>query len=168
MRDNVKIAETFTELYEGTTFTIVGDVCENSEKNSGSKNSTEMIVMRDDNLAIMFSSMKNAEAIGKQTCIVPRSKLIIKILELLKKENYIKSFEDAGKNLKVILAKRISDCGVIKPRFSVKKGEYEKWERRYLPAKGFGLLIVSTNIGVVTQEYANKKGVGGKLLAYIF
>jgi len=152
VRGNVKIAETFTELYEGTTFTIVGDVCENSEKNSGSKNSTEMIVMRDDNLAIMFSSMKNAEAIGKQTCIVPRSKLIIKILELLKKENYIKSFEDAGKNLKVILAKRISDCGVIKPRFSVKKGEYEKWERRYLKTDRKEL---KSMIGTITAHIKN-------------
>ena len=44
----------------------------------------------------------------------------------------------------------------------------EKFEKRYLPAKDFGILLVTTNKGVMTHEEAKKNHVGGKLLAYVF
>jgi small subunit ribosomal protein S8 len=62
----------------------------------------------------------------------------------------------------------INGCGVIKPRHSVKKDDYEKFEKRFLPAKGFGILIVSTPKGIMTQEGAKKEDSGGKLLAFIY
>ena len=50
----------------------------------------------------------------------------------------------------------------------MKKNEFEKFERRYLPAKGFGFLLVSTSKGIMTNEEAKTNGVGGKLIAYIY
>ena len=50
----------------------------------------------------------------------------------------------------------------------MKKDGFEKFERRYLPAKGFGILIVSTSIGMMTNEEAKIKMIGGKLLAYVY
>ena len=47
-------------------------------------------------------------------------------------------------------------------------GEYEKWESRYLPARDLGLLILTTNQGVMNHYDAKKERVGGRLLAYIF
>ena len=52
--------------------------------------------------------------------------------------------------------------------FSVQRSEYEKWESRYLPAQDFGLLIMSTNQGVMNHYEAKKERIGGRLLAYIF
>ena len=48
------------------------------------------------------------------------------------------------------------------------KDEFEKFEKRYLPAKGFGVLIVSTPKGIVKQEDAVKNNSGGVLLAYCY
>ncbi len=62
----------------------------------------------------------------------------------------------------------INKCGAIRPRYSVGKSDYEKFERRYLPAKDFGILIVSTQNGVMTNQSAKEKSLGGRLLAYVY
>jgi len=129
--------------------------------------------MLNDPLANALSSMKNAELRGKGTCnIQPSSKLIGGVLDLLKEKGYINKFEliDDGKAgiFKVDLNGNINNCGVIKPRYPIKNEELDKWESRYLPAQHFGLLILTTTKGIVSQEEARKNRVGGKLLAYVY
>jgi small subunit ribosomal protein S8 len=46
--------------------------------------------------------------------------------------------------------------------------EFDKFEKRYLPARGFGIIIVSTNKGIMTLEEAKEKRIGGRLLAYCY
>ena len=48
------------------------------------------------------------------------------------------------------------------------KEEYEKFEKRYLPAKGFGIIIVSTPKGLMIHKEAISKVTGGKLIAYCY
>lgn len=129
--------------------------------------------MLNDPLANALSSLKNAEIRGKGTCdIQPSSKLIGGVLNLLKEKGYISNFEyiDDGKAgiFKVQLKGNINDCGVIKPRYPIKKDELDKWESRYLPARHFGLLILTTAKGIVSQDESRKQGIGGKLLAYVY
>ena len=62
----------------------------------------------------------------------------------------------------------INRCGTVKPRHSVRRQEYEKWETRYLPARDFGLLILTTNSGVMHHNDAKDARIGGKLLAYVY
>lgn len=128
--------------------------------------------MRHDLLVDVLHVMTNAERTGKRICTVPASLLVKNVLKVLQKEGYIGRFEfiDDGKSGKfeIELSGRINESRAVKPRFPVKKGEYEKWETRYLPAKDFGLLIVSTPKGVMTQKEAAKMGVGGRLLAYVY
>ena len=62
----------------------------------------------------------------------------------------------------------INKCGSIKPRYNIKKEDYEKFEKRYLPAKDFGFLIVSTSKGVMSHMEAKEKNIGGRLLAYFY
>lgn len=118
-------------------------------------------------------NIKNHERIGKSQCIVrPTSKLLIDILKIFQKEGYIGEFElmedKRGGQIKIKLVKKINDCGVIKPRFSVKHGEFPKWEKRYLPARDFGTLVVTTPKGVMSHKEAKKNEIGGRLLAYIY
>jgi small subunit ribosomal protein S8 len=129
--------------------------------------------MLNDPLANALSLMKNAESKGKGKCeIQPSSKLIGGVLKLLKEKGYISEYEyvDDGKAgiFKVKLLGNINDCGVIKPRFPVKRDQLEKWESRYLPARNFGLLILTTTQGIVSHEEAKKIGIGGKVLAYVY
>jgi len=129
--------------------------------------------MLNDPLANALSNILNKENAKTKECIIkPSSKIIKEILSIMKDNYYIgefKEIEDSkGNMLSINLLNKINKCGVIKPRFSVKKEGYEKFEKRFLPAKGFGILIVSTPQGIMTNEEAKKKGIGGKLLAYCY
>jgi small subunit ribosomal protein S8 len=128
--------------------------------------------MRHDLLADMMSKIKNAETVGKKTCIItPRSKLLTNILNIMKEENYIKSFKEnedsKGGEISIELLGKINHCKAIKPRHSVKKENFTKYEKRYLPAADVGLLIVSTSQGI--KAHKNIRGsLGGILLAYVY
>lgn len=126
-----------------------------------------------DPLADALTNMRNNELQGNNTCtITPASKMIGHVLRTMQKEEYIGEFEfvDDGKAGQFIveLEGNINKCGVIKPRHAVKNDEYEKFEKRYLPSKNFGIMIMTTSQGIMTHKEANEKGIGGRLLAYIY
>jgi small subunit ribosomal protein S8 len=126
-----------------------------------------------DPLANALSMIKNYEnARKREVTVAPASKLIAEVLRVMQREGFIGEFEfindnKAGK-FRIALLGRINGCGVIKPRHAVKHDGYEKWEKRYLPAAGFGSLMVSTPKGIMTHEEAKKQGLGGRLLAYVY
>ena len=126
-----------------------------------------------DPLSNALSHILNCERVSKTICnITPASKTIKIILELLNKEGYIGSYELVKNNkkdiLKLNLLGKINKCGAIKPKFSIKENQFEKYERRFLPAKDFGVLILTTSKGIMTNKEAKDKKVGGKLLAYCY
>ena len=129
--------------------------------------------MLNDPLANALSLIKNAEIKGKGACTVqPSSKLIGGVLNLLKEKGYIGEFEyvEDGKAgvFQVRLTGNTNNCGVIKPRYPIKRDDLEKWESRYLPARDFGLLILTTTQGIISHNEAKKSGIGGKVLAYVY
>jgi len=63
---------------------------------------------------------------------------------------------------------KMNTCKAIRPRHAVKKAGFEKFEKRYLPARDVGLLVVSTPNGVMTHRDAKKKGLGGRLIAFMY
>lgn len=124
-------------------------------------------------LANLFSTIQNNEMRNKKEClIVPASKLAQEVLRVMQRHKYIGEFEyiDDGRagKLRVQLLGRINRCGVISPRFPVKKNEFAKWESKYLPAVGVGILIVTTNRGVMSHYEAIKLGIGGRLLGFVY
>ena len=126
-----------------------------------------------DPLANALVSLKNCELIGKREVIInPASKIIASVLRIMQKAGYIGEFEyiDDGRSGKFLvqLLGRINKTGVIKPRYPVKKNEIEKWETRFLPARDFGLLIVSTSEGIVAHSELKDLGIGGRLIAYVY
>ncbi len=115
--------------------------------------------------------MNNAEKSGKLDCVVDASKLVESILKVMQENEMIGSYEfDDTKERKyrVELKGLINDCGAVKPRFSVAVDEYEKWEKRYLPAKNVGILIMTTPKGVISHEKAEEEKVGGQLIGYVY
>jgi len=124
-------------------------------------------------IANMLSKILNAEKVGKADCEMrPYSKPAEKLLVILKEKGYITDFSSEtgvqGGHFVVKLAGRINKCGVISPNFNVQKDGYEPYEKRFLPAKGFGILLVTTSKGVMTHEEALAKGLGGRLLGYCY
>lgn len=125
-----------------------------------------------DPVSDVLSSIMNAEKIGRKECAVKGSRIIKDILNIMNKHNYVGSFKEdetrRGSYLTVNLLGSINKCGVIKPRHSVGKDNFEKFEKRYLPAKNFGILIISTNKGLKSDEDAKKEKLGGRLIAYCY
>ena len=129
--------------------------------------------MLNDILANTLSKMLNAEKRCKKECLVkPSSKILKKVLEVMKDNLYIGNFveitDNKGDVLKISLIGKINNCNVIKPRHSVKIDDFDRFEKRFLPAQGFGIIIISTNKGVMTLEDAREKKIGGRLLAYCY
>ena len=124
-------------------------------------------------LANLFASLQNAEMRRKKECmVIPASNLASEVMRVLQKKRYIGEFEfiDDGVSgkLRVQLLGRINKCGAITPRYSIKAREYTKWESRYLPAVGVGMLIISTSDGVLSHSEAEEKKIGGRLLGYVY
>ncbi|MEM2974109.1 MAG: 30S ribosomal protein S8 [Candidatus Micrarchaeia archaeon] len=125
-----------------------------------------------DLLADALNIIKVMRNSGRDECKIPASKMIGAVLQILQKEEYIKEFEfvDDGKSgfylVKGIGA--INECGVIKPRFAVKYVDITKAEEQYLPSKDFGILIVSTPKGIVTNQKLREMKSGGRLIAYFY
>lgn len=128
--------------------------------------------MLQDPLADVLSAIKNAERIGRKNCLTRASKEIKSVLKVLQDHDYIGAFEfiddGRGGKFKVELKGKVIDTNVIKPRFSVDVDEFEKWEKRFLPARNVGLLVVTTNKGVVDHKKAKEMNVGGKLLCFVY
>jgi len=129
--------------------------------------------MLNDPLANALSKLLNAEKVGKREIRVsPSSKIIEKVLTIIKEKQFLGDFEvkksRQGNSLIINLINKINNCGVIKPRYPVQHDGFEKFEKRYLPAKGFGFLIVSTSKGIMTQEEAMTQKLGGKLIAFVY
>ncbi|HLC81222.1 MAG TPA: 30S ribosomal protein S8 [Candidatus Nanoarchaeia archaeon] len=127
--------------------------------------------MLNDPLAAALIKILNAERAGKKELVVTQvSKIIKKILEIMRDHLYIGSYEEInnGRGLKINLLGNLNKCGVIKPRFSTTYPTIEKWEKRYLPAKDFGIILVSTPKGIVTHHQAKEIKSGGKLIAYCY
>ncbi len=129
--------------------------------------------MTQDVLSDAMSSINNAVRAGNDYArISPTSNLVKNVLIELQQEGYIGVFEliedGEGNEFKVEVTERINECQSIKPRFSMTNDEYAKWARRYLPARDFGELIVTTPQGVMTHKEAREKQIGGKLLGYVY
>ena len=126
-----------------------------------------------DPLSNTLSAISNGEERRKRECITwPASKLIGQVLRVMQKHGYIGEFEfiddgGAGK-FKIQLLGRINKARAIRPRFSVKADEIELLEKRFLPSRNVGILILSTNKGVMSHLDAKKMKIGGRLLAYVY
>ncbi len=125
-----------------------------------------------DVLSDTLNKIKIYENIGKDQCTVPDTKLVKAVLLALKKSNYVKEIEEikSGKfpALKVTLSKKINDIGVIKPRHAVALDDYQKYEARYIPSRNFGMLIISTPLGIMSNKEAKEQKTGGRILAFVY
>ncbi len=129
--------------------------------------------MQQDLLNDALVSLRHADRDGKPGVeIAPTSKLIAEVLRIFREHHYIEEFTfvptGRGGKYDVKLSRRINSCGVIKPRIAVSHDGLERYESRFLPAQDFGLLVLSTNRGVVSHQTAREMKIGGRLLAYVY
>jgi SSU ribosomal protein S8P len=126
-----------------------------------------------DPLANALSAIDNAEGVGQLTQEVqPASNEIGSVLEVLYDRGYIDGFQriEDGKagRFEVELKGAINACGPVKPRYSAGADEFERWEKRFLPARDYGALVVTTSHGIMTHYEARQTGIGGQVIAYVY
>jgi small subunit ribosomal protein S8 len=129
--------------------------------------------MQHDLLNDALVSLRHADREGQPHVeIAPASKLIAEVLRIFREHQFIEEFtfvsNGRGGQYDVKLSRRINSCGVIKPRISVPHDRLERYEARFLPAQDFGILVLSSNQGVVSHREAREKKIGGRLLAYVY
>lgn len=125
-----------------------------------------------DRLADAINVIRTHERMGRVECVVNSTKLLKSVLSVMQRESYVNSFEEFadGKisKLRIKLSNRINGIGVVKPRYSVKRDMIQKYESRYIPSRDFGILVLSTPYGMVTNREAKAKGTGGRLVLYVY
>ena len=129
---------------------------------------------RTDLIADVFTIIRNAIRIKKDTVDLPASGNIKSIIAILKKNEYIDNFkliEDKKQGVVRVYLKYIAGKSAIRNIKRVSKPGlrvYVKGKKVPTVLRGRGLAIVSTSKGVITDKEARELGVGGEVIGYIW
>ncbi|MCF7926395.1 MAG: 30S ribosomal protein S8 [Candidatus Izimaplasma sp.] len=127
-----------------------------------------------DPIADMLSRIENACRMSKKTVDVPKSNIKRDIVEVLKKEGYIKGFKEIDKDVQGLIRielKYVNENRAIKGLKRISKPGlrvYAKTNEIPKVLNGLGIAVVSTSNGVLTDREARKQRVGGEILAYVW
>jgi len=123
--------------------------------------------MSQDIVSDIMNKMMNAKKAGKSSIVsTSYSKLLLNILEIMKQYGYLEYSLDEGKL--TIMMKEINECKSIKPRYTINKKTFDKYIKRFLPARNFGYFLISTSKGLMTHHEAQENKIGGSLIAYFY
>jgi small subunit ribosomal protein S8 len=128
-----------------------------------------------DPIGDMLTRIRNASAARHEKVLVPRSRLKVRIAEVLKEEGFIKDYlvhEDGPQGAITILLKYSADR---EPAISDIKRVSKPGLRRYVASdsiprvlNGMGIAILSTSNGVLVDREARKQKVGGELICTVW
>jgi small subunit ribosomal protein S8 len=128
-----------------------------------------------DPIGDMITRIRNAQMRALQSVIIPSSKFREKILEILKQEGYINNYkvqaDKKNKNSLLVDLKYFNGTPVIKEIKRVSKPGrriYAKADSISKIQNGLGLAIVSTSIGIMSDNDARQKNVGGEIICRVF
>ena len=128
-----------------------------------------------DALSDMLARIKNAHTARKSVTSCFQSKLNMNVLSVLKDEGYIRDFENIeerkGINSIKIQLKYYNGTPVIKKIKRISKPGirvYSKISDLKKPYGGLGISILSTPKGVMSDQQARQKNVGGEILCEVF
>jgi small subunit ribosomal protein S8 len=128
-----------------------------------------------DSLSDMLARIKNAHKAKKSFTSCFSSKLNSNVLSVLKEEGYIRDFQNVKvregiNNIKIDL-KYYNGTPVIKKIRRISKPGirvYSKIKELNKPYGGLGISIISTPKGVMSDQQAKAKNVGGEILCEVF
>ena len=131
--------------------------------------------MMSDTIADMLTRIRNANAANHQTVAIPASKMKVEIARVLAAEGFVDSFNVDGEAPQQLLTitlkprtprgralsglRRISRPGL---RVYARKSEIPR------VLGGLGIAIISTSHGLMTGQAAQRAGLGGEVVAYVW
>ena len=124
--------------------------------------------MSQDIISDGLNQIMNAKVAGQiNVTLRNHSKFLQNILAIGKLKGYISEYSVTPKGLFVEF-KTLHKCKAVNPRYVVKVKDIDKYMRRYLPARGMGILVISTSNGLITHQTAIDKKIGGSIIAYFY
>lgn len=130
---------------------------------------------RTDPIADAFTMIRNATAVKKPAVNIPSSKLLEKILEILKRDGFIENFKKVEDSKQGILRVHLKFDKEGKPAISGLKRISKSSLRVYVAKdeipyvlRGLGTAIITTSKGIFTDKEARKMKIGGEVICYIW
>lgn len=129
--------------------------------------------MHSDPIADALTRIRNAQIVKKTTVLVPFSKTNDAILTILKEQGYIKKCALSSDKLSIDVHLLYDKNGLPKikhiKRIS-KPGRkiYAKKDKLPSVLNNFGLALISTNKGIITNKQAREMKLGGEVLCEIY
>ena len=123
-----------------------------------------------DPIADMLTRIRNAILRGSRDVMLPSSNINTNILKVLKEKGYIKEFEIEDGNAKILLKykKGISKISGIKRVSKPSLRVYTSYKKIPKVLNGLGMSILSTPEGIVSDDIARKKKVGGEIICRVW
>ncbi len=123
-----------------------------------------------DPIGDMITRMRNAQHARRQTCSFPHSRIKLQLCELLKAEGYLEAVEVVGQEPKLQIEVTFDKT---KPVLTLKRIS-KPGRRAYSAAAelkpvlhGYGIAVVTTSEGLMTDTDARKKKIGGEVLCTV-
>jgi small subunit ribosomal protein S8 len=128
-----------------------------------------------DSIGDMLTRIRNAARIGDEAVDIPASRVKLAIANLLKDEGFVSKVESLTKRTKKVLrltlkygVKKKNIISSIKRISTPGKRIYVGKDRIPRIRSGFGIAILSTSKGIMTDEKARKMGIGGELICHVW
>ena len=127
-----------------------------------------------DPIADMIIRIKNAILASKKSVVIPHSKIKKNIADILLKNEYIESYEVTDEKpqpniiVKLKYVKKLSVITDVKRLSKPGRRLYSPADKIPQTLGGYGITIVTTSKGLMTQKEARKQNLGGELLCQIW
>lgn len=126
-----------------------------------------------DPIADMLTRIRNASIVRKADVLIPYSKIKLAIAQILQKENYISKvevLEDGFKSIKVSLKYegRKPAISNIKRVSKVGRRVYVSKDQIKPVLNGYGISVLSTSKGIMSDLDAKKGNIGGEVICEIY
>ncbi len=133
-----------------------------------------MSIQSTDQVADLITRIRNAIEVGKNEILVPTSKLKVAVVDVLKKNGYIASYEVVEGTPRGVLRVVVNEPGTVAKINEIAKVS-KPGRRVYAGAaelkavkSGRGMVIVSTSKGLMTGREAKKNQLGGEILVKVW
>lgn len=126
-----------------------------------------------DPIADMFTRIRNAQAMGKRSVVMPSSRVKHALAQLLKDEGYVNDVQVTQNGAKPVLEialKYYEGKPVIESLQRISRSGLRVYRgKNELPKilNGLGISIVSTSAGIMTDAQARSKGLGGEVIGLV-
>ena len=128
-----------------------------------------------DTISDMLTTIRNGLSLSKEFVCTPSSKLKLNVLKVLQEEGYITSFKENEiqkgiKEIKITLSYFNGDPSIKLISRISKPGRRVYSKLKNLPSyfKGYGVTLVSTSKGVMTDKKARISNLSGEILCQVF